>query len=137
MIGRDIGGGTPAHKITCFEDLIIWQKAVDLAKDIYLLTGRVEFKTDFGLKDQMRRAAVSISTNIAEGFERRSRKEYLNFLNIAKGSCGELRSLLVIANEVGYLADGDFAEYRERARLISGSIANHIKAISRVPDAGR
>ena len=130
------GEGTkgPVKKITSFEDLRIWQNAVELAKDIYILTGRPEFKTDFGLKDQMRRAAVSISTNIAEGFERRSRKEYLNFLNISKGSCGELRSLLMISKEVGYLSEADLEEYRQRARLISGSIANHMKAIARVPD---
>jgi len=90
-------------KVTCFEDLFIWQRSIDFAKEIYLLTDRKGLKTDFGLKGQMRDAAVSISTNIAEGFERRSRKEYLNFLNIAKGSAGEVRSLLVVAFEVGYL----------------------------------
>ena len=69
--------------ITCFEDLFIWQKAIEFAKEIYILTERNGLRTDFGLKNQMRDAVVSISTNIAEGFERRSRKEYLNFLNIA------------------------------------------------------
>lgn len=72
----------------------IWQKAVEFAKEIYLITEKKGLKNDFGLRDQMRRAAVSISSNIAEGFERRSRKEYLNFLNIAKGSTGEIRSQL-------------------------------------------
>jgi four helix bundle protein len=67
------------RKVECFEDLFIWQKGVEFAKEIYLLTENGNLKNDFGLKDQMRRAAVSISTNIAEGFERRSRKEYLNF----------------------------------------------------------
>ena len=74
--------------VECFEDLFIWQKAVEFAKEIYLVTERTGLRTDFGLKDQMRNAAVAIPSNIAEGFERRSRKEYLNFLNIAKASAG-------------------------------------------------
>ena len=82
-------------KIECFEDLFTWQKGIDLVKEIYLITEKKGLKTDFGLRDQLRRAAVSIPTNIAEGFERRSRKEYVNFLNIAKGSSGEVRSLLI------------------------------------------
>ena len=69
----------PAKKIECFEDLIIWQKAVEFATDIYKLTEMAAMRTDFGLKDQLRRAAVSISANIAEGFERRPRNEYPEF----------------------------------------------------------
>ncbi len=78
------------NPIRSFEDLLVWQMAIELVKRIYLLTGSGPLKANFGLKDQMRRAAVSIPTNIAEGFERLSRKEYLLFLNIAKGSAGEL-----------------------------------------------
>lgn len=77
----------------------------------------------------MRDSAVSISSNIAEGFERRSRKEYLNFLNIAKGSAGEVRSQLYVAFEVGYLEKVELENLREKARFLSGSISNHIKAI--------
>ena len=117
-------------KITCFEDLIIWQKAIEYAKEIYLLTERKGLKTDFGLKGQMRDAAVSISTNIAEGFERRSRKEYLNFLNIAKASAGETRSLLYVALEVGYIERDEMEDMRGKARFLSGSISNHMKAIA-------
>ena len=118
-------------KITCFEDLIIWQKAIEFAKEIYLLTERMGLKTDFGLKSQMRDASVSISTNIAEGFERRSRKEYLNFLNIAKASAGETRSLLYVALEVGYIDRDEMENMRGKARFLSGSISNHMKAISK------
>jgi len=75
--------------IRSFEDLIVWQKAIDFVTQVYRVTNQGELKRDFGLRDQMRRAAVSIPTNIAEGFERASRKEYLLFLNIAKGSAGE------------------------------------------------
>ncbi len=116
--------------MTCFEDLIIWQKGIEFAKEIYLLTERKGFRSDFGLRDQMRNAAVSIPTNIAEGFERRSRKEYLNFLNIAKASAGEIRSLLFVACEVGYLESGELAEIREKAKFLSGSISNHMRSIS-------
>ncbi|MGB7203006.1 MAG: four helix bundle protein [Pyrinomonadaceae bacterium] len=117
-------------KITCFEDLHIWQKAIEFAKEIYVLTERKGLKTDFGLKGQMRDAAVSISTNIAGGFERRSRREYLNFLNIAKASAGESRSLLYIAFEVGYIEKDEMEDMRGKARFLSGSISNHMKAIS-------
>lgn len=107
----------------------IWQKAIEFAKEIYLITERKGLKTDFGLKGQMRDSAVSISNNIAEGFERRSRKEYLNFLNIAKGSAGEIRSQLYVAYEVGYLNHEELDDLRDKARFLSGSISNHAKSI--------
>ena len=109
--------------------MFIWQKAIEFAKDIYLITERKGFKTDFGLKGQMRDSALSISSNIAEGFERRSRKEYLNFLNIAKGSAGEIRSQLYVAYEVGYISNEELNDMREKARFLSGSISNHMKSI--------
>ena len=117
-------------KIECFEDLFTWQKGIELVKEIYLITEKKELKTDYGLKDQLRRAAVSIPTNIAEGFERRSSKEYLNFLNIAKGSSGEVRSLLYVALEVGYIDKLEHQLLREKAKFISSSIANQMKAIN-------
>lgn len=116
-------------KVECFEDLFIWQKAVEFAKEIYVITERKGLKNDFGLKNQMRDAAVSIPSNIAEGFERRSRKEYLNFLNIAKGSAGEIRTQLYVASEVGYLNESEHKQLREKAKFLSGSISNHIKSI--------
>ena len=78
--------------VRSFEDLRVWQMGIDLVKRVYVLTARGTFSRDFSLRDQIRRASVSIPTNIAEGFERSSRKEYLLFLNIAKGSAGEVRS---------------------------------------------
>jgi len=117
-------------KVECFEDLFIWQKAIEFAKEIYLITDKKGLKNDFGLKNQMRDSAVSISSNIAEGFERRSRKEYLNFLNIAKGSAGEIRSQLYVAFRVGYLEKSEFECLREKAKFLSGSISNHAKAIN-------
>ncbi|HEX7176134.1 MAG TPA: four helix bundle protein, partial [Pyrinomonadaceae bacterium] len=73
------------RRIESFEDLMVWQRGIELVKQVYLQTSAGAFSRDFGLRDQIRRAAVSIPTNIAEGFERSSRKEYLLFLNIAKG----------------------------------------------------
>ncbi len=116
-------------KVECFEDLFIWQKAVEFAKEIYVVTEHKGLKTDFGLKNQMRDAAVAISSNIAEGFERRSRKEYLNFLNIAKASAGEIRSQLYVAKEVGYLDDVEHSRLHENAKFLSGSIWNHMKSM--------
>lgn len=83
-------GETGRTKVNTFEDLFVWQRAVEFATEIYRLTERNGLKTDFGLKNQMRDAVVSIPTNVAEGFERRSAKEYLYFLNVAKGSAGEI-----------------------------------------------
>ena len=116
-------------RIESFEDLRVWQGGIELVKQIYLLTGEGELKKDFGLRDQLRRAAVSIPTNIAEGFERSSRKEYLLFLNIAKGSAGELRSLLRVALEVGYLEKSKHDQLLELVLILSRSLSNQIKSI--------
>ena len=118
-------------RVERFEDLIIWQEAVKFAREIYELTYRDGIRTDFGLRNQMRNAVVSISSNIAEGFERRSRKKYLNFLNIAKASCGEVRSQLHVTFQVGYIEEGEHLVLHERSKFISGSIANHMKSIAR------
>ncbi len=84
-------------RIENFEDLRVWQKGIELVKQVYFLTAAGKLSKDFGLRDQLQRAAVSVPTNIAEGFERSSRKEYIRFLLIAKGSAGEVRSLLRVA----------------------------------------
>jgi four helix bundle protein len=92
-----------------------------------------ELKHDFGLRDQMLRAAVSIPTNIAEGFERASRKEYLLFLNIAKGSAGETRSLIRVPREIGYFSKETHDHLRERAVTISRYLFNQIRSIKSAP----
>ena len=119
------------EKIRTFEDLIVWQKAIVFAKQVYLITSEGDLRRDFGLKDQLQSAAVSISTNIAEGFERSSRKEYLLFLNIAKGSAGEVRSLCRVALDVGYLRPSTYNALREAALIISRSLFNQIQSIKR------
>ena len=119
--------------IRTFEDLIVWQKAIEFVKEVYLITSQGELKRDFGWRDQMRRAAVSIPTNIAEGFERASRKEYLLFLNIAKGSAGETRSLFRVALEVGYFDKQIHDQLRERAMTLSRFLFNQISSIRNAP----
>jgi four helix bundle protein len=122
-----------SSRIRTFEDLIVWQKAIEFVKQVYLITDEGGLKRDFGLKDQLRRAAVSIPTNIAEGFERSSRKEYLLFLNIAKGSAGEIRSLCRVSFDVGYLSQATYGKLREAALVISRSLFKQIQAIKRAP----
>ncbi len=121
------------RKIETFEELRVWQKGIELVKQIYLLTKDGDLSKDFGLKDQLRRASVSIPTNIAEGFERFSRKEYVQFLNIASCSAGEVRSLLRVALEVGYLDKPKYDELYTSAMQVSRMLSNQIQAINRAP----
>lgn len=118
-------------KIETFEDLRVWQQGIELVKQIYLMTKEGDLSKDFGLRDQLRRAAVSVPTNVAEGFERHSRKEYVNFLNIAKGSAGEVRSLLRVALEVGYLDKNTYLRLYDLAKGLSRMLASQIQAINR------
>lgn len=120
-------------KVESFEDLRVWQKGIELVKHIYLVTEEGKLSKDFGLRDQLRRASVSVPTNIAEGFERYSRKEYLNFLNIAKASAGEVRSLLRVAVEVGYIEQQIYTQLYNQARELSGMLSNQIQAINKSP----
>lgn len=112
-----------------FEDLTIFQKARELAKKIYIVTQKNEFKYDLRFVQQIRAAAGSIMDNIAEGFERDGNKEFLNFLYIAKGSCGEVRSQLLRANDVGNLTPEEFEKLYPECRKLSASIMNLIKEI--------
>lgn len=112
-----------------FEELAIFQKARELSKKIYPATQRGEFKYDSRFVQQIRAAAGSIMDNIAEGFERTGNKEFLNFLYIAKGSCGEVRSQLIRANDVGYLTPAEYEDLYSDCRKLSASIMNFIKEI--------
>lgn len=118
-------------KIESFEDLYVWIKGIELVTQVYLLTQDDKFSQDFGFCDQIRRASVSIPTNIAVGFERYSRKEYLHFLKIAKGSTGEVRSLLKIALEVGYIEQSKYEELYNAAVKLSRMLAIQIHAINK------
>src|SRR5215471_20985894 len=92
-------------RYTRFEDLPVWNSAIDLAVQVYDLTERIEFRRRRGLRDQLERAAVSVSNNIAEGFERGTNNELLSFLYIARGSAGEVRSMLCLLERLPALRD--------------------------------
>ena len=112
-----------------FEELAIFQKARELSKKIYPVTNREVFKSDYRFVQQIRAAAGSIMDNIAEGFERTGNKEFLNFLYIAKGSCGEVRSQLIRANDIGYLTPEEYEELYTECRKLSAGIMHFIKEI--------
>ena len=106
-------------KIKKFEDLIAWQKARELTRIIYYVTKQEAFAKDFGLSGQIQRAVVSIMSNISEGFERGSPKQFSHFLTLAKGSCAEVRSQNYIALDIGYLTNIQFLEISSRTDEIS------------------
>lgn len=110
-------------KFDRFEDIIAWQKAKELTIQVYQL---FENSKDFGFKDQIQRASVSVMNNIAEGFERKSNNEFKHFLFIAKGSCGEVRSMLYLAKELNKISNDDFeslfALSEEISKILSGLI---------------
>jgi four helix bundle protein len=110
-----------------FEDLNCWKLARRLCSDLYRLTSEGPFAKDFPLRDQIRRAAISIVSNIAEGFERDGNREFLQFLSIAKASSGELRSQLYIALDVGHLSEDEFKVLYQRVKEVSITIQGLIK----------
>lgn len=113
-------------KIDRFEDIIAWQKSKVLSVGIYKLFGKSK---DFGFRDQILRASVSVMNNIAEGFERKSNKEFRYFLFIAKGSCGEVRSMLYLALELGMINKVEFDSVFPLSEEISKIIAGFIKKL--------
>ncbi|MEJ5284988.1 MAG: four helix bundle protein [Brevinematia bacterium] len=116
--------------INRFEDTIAWQLAEKLTTEIYKLEFKTQFGLDFGLKDQIQRASVSIMSNIAEGFERGSDKEFIKFLYIAKGSCGEVRSLLHVAYDLKYINQTTYKRLISDCEEISKTITGLIKYLS-------
>ena len=113
-----------------FEDIRVWQDARELVKYIYDVSTRTEFARDFGLRDQIRRAAVSIMSNIAEGFDRRSDKEFVQFLYIAKASAAEVRSQLYVALDLDYLEDSTFQDVKRDLISISKQLSDFIRHLS-------
>ena len=110
-----------------FRDLIVWQNAKVLAVRIYKITLKGEFKKDFGFRDQIRRAAVSIPSNIAEGDERGSNREAVRFFYIAKGSLAELQTQLEIAHEIGYLEKEEMEELNEESKILGKMLGSLIQ----------
>ena len=124
-------------KVEKFEDLIAWQKARKLTELVYQLSSSGEFSKDWGLRDQIRRASVSIMSNLAEGFDRAGRAEFRQFLVIAKGSCAEVRAQLYVALDAGYITREQFEKIYaiadETGRIVNGLRA----AVERQRDAGK
>lgn len=114
-------------KINKFEDLPIWKKAIELTREIYDVSSGGKFAKDLCLRDQIRRAVISISSNIVEGFEKNNNNEFIRFLKIAKGSVGEVRNQLYIAWTIGYIDKNKFehltAEFGDLAKQIGSFIS--------------
>ena len=113
--------------LKCFEDLEVWQKSREFAKEIYTISRESHLSRDFILRDQIIRSAVSIISNIAEGFERGGTGEFIQFLSVAKGSAGELRSQLYIVLDQGYIDENKFKELIEMNTAISRMISRLIE----------
>lgn len=119
-----------------FEDLPIWKEARRLALEVYHLTYKNEFSKDFALIGQIRRSAGSVMDNIAEGFERDGRLEFINFLSIAKGSAGEVRSQLHRAHDLSYIEEKKMEEVSNDYKVLASHIANFIKYLNKSENKG-
>ena len=112
-----------------YEKLMVWQRSIDMAEHIYDITNNDLFRQDFGLRDQLRRSVVSISSNIAEGDELGTDKQAVRHFYISKGSTAELSTQLIIAKRIGYLADEysiGITECRELSSMLMGLIKSRI-----------
>jgi four helix bundle protein len=118
-----------AGKIKTYRDLDIWKAGIGLVKDIYKLTEKFPKHEMYGLVSQMRRSAISIPSNVAEGFRRYHNKEYKQFLYISLGSCAELETQITIAKELGYIQESIEAELLERLDHICRMISNLLKKL--------
>ncbi len=109
-----------------FEEIAVWQKSRELAKRIYTISNQASFSRDFGLRDQIRRAGISVVSNIAEGFDRSGTGEFVQFLSMAKGSTGEIKAQLYIALDLGYINKDVFQDVfslvAETGRMLGGFI---------------
>ena len=119
--------------ITRFEEIEAWQTARELTKLIYSLTGGDKFSRDFGLKDQIRRASVSVMSNISEGFESQTQVQFIRYLGIAKASAGEVRSQLYVSNDLSYINQEQFAKAFAMAEKASRQIARFIAYLETHP----
>ena len=113
-------------KVKRFEDLEVWQAARDVVNAMYQVSSEGSFSRDYGLRDQIRRAAVSIPSNIAEGFSRRSNKEFVQFLFISKGSTAEVQSQLYTALDQGYISREEFDKMYEQMDVVAKQISRFI-----------
>ena len=119
-----------------FEEIKAWQEARELARLVYSVTRKGSFAKDYGLKDQIQRAAVSVGSNIAEGFARNGNKEFAKFLWIAKGSAAEVQSQLYTAKDIGYISDVDFNSVYSKAESCIVLIYRFLKSLRSSPISG-
>lgn len=124
-------------KINRFEDLEIWQEARELCKFIFDITSSGPFNKDFRFRDQIRASSGSIMDNIAEGYERDGNKEFIQFLSIAKGSCGEARSQCYRAMDFGYIDEETLAELIDRTTSLSKKLAGFISYLKKSDFKGK
>jgi four helix bundle protein len=117
-------------KLTRFEDLECWQEARQIVNRVYCASRVNEFKRDYSLTDQIKRAAVSIMANIAEGFSRKGNKEFMQFLFIAKSSAAELQSHMYVALDQGYINKDEFEKIYEQADKVQRQVSNLIKYLN-------
>ena len=120
-----------------FEEIEAWQKGRELTRRIYQIASKEKFARDFTLKDQIKRAAISVTSNIAEGFERGGNREFIQFLAIAKGSASELKSQLYTALDAGYIDKKEFEELYKLAHSIVLLISGFIKYLQQSELRGR
>jgi len=126
MSERVQGSKVQSSRVESFEDLYVYEQARKLTNSIYEITREAPFSKDYSLVDQIRRASVSIMSNIAEGFERGTNAEFIQFLFIAKGSCGEVRAQLTIAHDQRYIGENTYKDLVDLCRRISGMLSNLI-----------
>ena len=117
------------EKIKSFKELRIWQKGMEIVKDTYLLTKKFPKEELYGLSSQMKRSAISIPSNVAEGFKRYHNKEYSQFLYIALGSIGELETQVIIAQELGFIAKEELEAISEKIDHVSKMTASLINKL--------
>ncbi len=115
-----------------FEEIESWQNARVLTSSVYLFCSEGKASKDYGFRDQIQRASISIMSNIAEGFERNNNNEFIKFLGYSKGSCGEVRNLLIIANDLKYIDNDKFSELSGVSIMVSSQKANFIKYLSKL-----
>lgn len=123
-------------KITKFEDLNIWKLSLKITKEVYDFTAQGKFARDFGLRDQIRRAIVSVSSNIVEGFEKNNNNEFVRYLKIAKGSTGEVRNQLFIAREIEYINQKEFDAVNTELENLASQIGGFIVYLQKKKAAG-
>jgi four helix bundle protein len=119
-------------KFKSFEEIIAWQNSRELNIEIYAITNQKDFAKDFALRDQLRRSIISVSSNIVEGFERETSKEFKRFLYIAKASIGEERSQLYLSNDIKYISNNKLEELLQKTTGISKMLSGLIKYLTKL-----